>query len=198
MLQRDFKFLVTQRIPIRNTDWMGVTLQNVPRENDLARRARGGDREALEALTRRFYPSVRAFLGRLVKPQDAEDITQDVFLKLMRSLGTYNSDCRFSTWLFRVALNRARDVLKRQRPADLVLPEAASQPLISREEDLEKLFKAVRTLPGELAEPLLLVYRHGLSHGEVAELLEITPAAIKMRVHRAIRQLRSLLSQEEK
>ncbi len=175
---------------------MSVAAAPIVLEDDLARRAQGGDRAALEALAGRFYPGLRAFLARLVGDQDAEDVAQDVFLRVSRGLETYRGGFRFSTWLFQIALNRARDLLRRRRPIERALPEPAAGPLIGPDEDRGRLFAAVRRLPTDLAEPLLLVYQQGLSHAEVAEILALSVAAVKMRVHRAIRHLRSLLAEE--
>lgn len=176
---------------------MEATLAGISFEDDLARRARGGDRGALETLTRRFYPAIRAFLARLVGPRDADDVAQDVFLRLTRGVASYDGQSRFSTWLFRIAINRAYDFARQRRSPVKPLPEPVSEPLISGNENRERLFRAVRTLPPDLAVPLLLVYHEDLSHGRAAEVLGLTPAAVKMRVHRAIRQLRAFLVQEE-
>jgi RNA polymerase sigma factor (sigma-70 family) len=177
---------------------MSVSVTPLEIDDRLIRRAQEGDREALDALARRFYPGLRAFVARLVGPEDAEDVAQDVFLRVSRGLETYRGEFRFSTWLFQIALNRARDVLRRRRPLSGPLPEPVVEPLISRDADRVRLFAAVRRLPTDFAEPLLLVYQQGLPHAEVGEILGLSTAAVKMRVHRAIRQLRALLAEEER
>jgi RNA polymerase sigma-70 factor (ECF subfamily) len=175
---------------------MSVAVKPIVIEDLLARRARDGDREALEALARRFYPAIRAFLARLLGDQEAEDAAQDVFLRVSRGLETYRGEFRFSTWIFQIALNRARDLGRRRRPEDHRFPEPAAGPLITSADDRRRLFAAVRRLPSDFAEPLLLVHQQGLSHAEAAEVLGLSTAAVKMRVHRAIRQLRPLLAEE--
>lgn len=177
---------------------MRVASTPIVLDDDLARRARDGDRGALEALARRFYPGLRAFVSRLVGPQEADDVAQDVFLRVSRGLETYRGEFRFSTWLFQIALNRARDVLRRRRCVERPLPAPAGAPLIGREEDHGRLFAAIRRLPPDLAETVLLVYQQGMSHADAGAVLGIASAAIKMRVHRAIRQLRALLAEGDR
>src|SRR5262245_14368954 len=85
-----------------------VTGETIASDESLVVRASAGDRDAFEALVVRHHPGVYRLAYRLVgNDQDALDVAQDVFLQLLRSLGTFRGESRFSTWLYRVTTNTA-------------------------------------------------------------------------------------------
>lgn len=172
-------------------------------DDQLARRAQAGDAEALRTLIRRLYPGVYAFVFRMLHhEEDARDVTQDVFLRMTAHLDDYRGEYKFTTWLFRIAINRARDILRTRgrQMADLdSVPEAATdelvgpEGLIGRHEDRERVLEAIRRLPDMARESLLLAYQLELPHAEIARMLGTTPNAVKLRVHKAIQLLRAQL-----
>ena len=176
---------------------MGAPLVDAASEKELVGQARLGSTAALEGLVRRYYPGIHAYLSRMLGPQEAEDALQDVFIKMAQGLDRYEDQDRFGGWLFRIAVNRARDLLRRRTGHAPALPEPIAQPLLTGAEDNDGLTSAVRKLPSQLAEPLLLTYQDDLSQAEIADILGISVAAVKMRVYRAIRQLRSLLKRDQ-
>ena len=176
---------------------MGATLIDERSEKELARQARSGSPAALEELVRRFHPALHAYLSKMLSPQDAEDALQDVFLKMANGLDHYRDRDRFGAWIFTIAVNRARDLLRQRGGRAPSLPEPVGEPLLTAGEDQARLSEAIRRLPAQLAEPLLLIYQQDMSQAQVADVLGISVAAVKMRVYRAIRQLRSLLKEEQ-
>lgn len=177
---------------------MGATLAEIDPDAGLVSRAREGDSAALDSLIRRYQSPVRSYLRRLLGESEAEDAAQDVFLRLSQNLHTFREGFRFSTWLFAVAVNRARDLLRKRKVREAELPApTGEETLLTREEDRQLLSRAVRSLPLELSEPLLLVYQQGMTHAEAAEALGLETGAVKMRVHRAIRHLRAAMKREE-
>ncbi len=174
-------------------------------DDALALRAQQGQEEALRTLVRRLYPGVHAFVFRMLHhEEDARDVTQDVFLRMTAHLHEYRGEYKFTTWLFRIAINRARDIqrLRGRTMTDIdAVPETADtldgpHGLIASDEDRRRLLDAVRDLPESVRESLLLAYQVGLPHAEIAGLLGITANAVKLRVHKALQLLRGRLRRE--
>lgn len=175
-------------------------------DDQLARKAQQGDQDALRTLIRRLYPGVYAFVFRMLHhEEDARDVTQDVFLRMTAHLHEYRGEYKFTTWLFRIAINRARDILRTRgrRMADIdQVPEGASdlagpEDLISKYENRERMLDAIRRLPESVRECLLLAYQIGLPHAEIAGMMGITANAVKLRVHKALQLLRAELKRSE-
>jgi RNA polymerase sigma-70 factor (ECF subfamily) len=171
-------------------------------DDSLALQAQSGDEGSLRELIARLYPGVHAYIFRMLHhEEDARDVTQDVFLRMVAHLADYRGEYKFSTWLFRIAINRARDVLRlRGRTmADLAsIPETEDslegpEGLIRAGEERQKLLEAVKRLPESVRESLLLAYQQGMPHAEIATILGITTNAVKLRIHKALQLLRKRL-----
>ena len=160
--------------------------------------AQAGGREAFAALVRRHTDRVYAVVRRFGFSRDAaEEITQEVFLRAWRSIGSFRGDSRFLTWLYRIALNEASRRVKREaaRPfvrsldaADAVEPwDVREEPYarVAHAELREALAAAVRALPIKYRAPLILRDIEGLSTVETAAVLDLGEAALKSRLHRA-------------
>lgn len=175
---------------------MGAIPVEAPSERDLIRRARLGSREALDELVRCYYPPLQGYLSRMLGPEEAQDALQDVFIKMAQGLDRYRDEDRFGGWLFRIAVNRARDLLRRRPGRTPLLPEPVGEPLLAGGDTGDRLAAAIEKLPSDLAEALILMYQEGLTQAEIASALGLSVAAVKMRVYRAIRQLRALMKVE--
>ena len=171
-------------------------------DDSLARKAQTGDPESLRTLIHRLYPGVYAFVFRMLHhEEDARDVTQDVFLRMSAHIHEYRGEYKVTTWLFRIPINSARDILRtrNRKSADIdQVPETATEltgpeGLISRFEDRERVLDAVRRLPESVRECLLLAYQLGLPHAEIASMMGITANAVKLRVHKALQILRTEL-----
>lgn len=172
-----------------------------------------GDRKELARLVDAAYPAIYRLALRMVEnEQDAEDVLQETFIKLMRALPGFEGRSALSTWIYRVAVNEALMVL-RKRKGNLVaieddtdedaeggegmqivdwccLPEAE---FISAE-TRQQLEKAVKTLPNRLRMVFVLLDIEGFSVAETAELLKISQANVKTRLVRARLKLREQLT----
>lgn len=190
-------------------------------DGEAVRRVRDGDRDAYRVLVERHAPLVFAVVRRYCRDTaQAEDLAQEVFLKAYEALDSYRGDARFSSWLYRIALNRCRDWAKSPRRTERSLEalsesgaaigtgdgvegldggEVAPQTPETPEEALERgeraalLRRALEELAPDYAVPLLLKYEQDLSYAEMAERLDATAGALKVRVHRARARLRKLL-----
>jgi len=174
------------------------------RENDsdaeLAAATRDGDTRALAALYGRFGTRLIAVAYRLVfSVQDAEDVLHDVFVGLPEALRRYDERGALEGWLrqitARVALTKLRDERDGQRVSlDLATIHATRS--LDHVGNIA-LHAAVAALPASLRSVLVLKEIEGFSHAEIGELLGISAGASQVRLHRALRQLRTALSEGE-
>jgi RNA polymerase sigma-70 factor (ECF subfamily) len=157
----------------------------------LVRRARQGDLDAFEALVERHGPVVyRLALRLLGDADDACDATQDVFLRVWRSLGNFREGSAFTTWVHRVTTNRCLNELRR-RPRSAPLPDVivTSEPgperIAEARQQIADLARAMTELTPEQRVVLVLREFEHCSHEEIAEVLDISVSSIKGRLHRA-------------
>ena len=170
---------------------------------DLVSRAQKGDRGAFQQLVERHYRQVinvgyRAF-GNLPA---AEDVAQEVFLKVFQNLDTYRSEKPFIHWLHRVASNTVIDAIRRRRPQDslddrvdeLTSSEAERPDVTFERRELQsKIRAAIAQLPAPYREAISLRAYHELSYEEIASVLGIPLGTVMSRLHNAKRILRETL-----
>ena len=158
-----------------------------------------GDRGAFDALFSRYSRPLRGYLARLVGPGAAADIAQTAFLSVVKARGRYQRQDRFRPWLYAIATNAARDHLRRHRREELTeegsLPDdAAVSPAELRDAKLEHAVHAgLAQLPAAQREAILLHRFQGLAFSEIAEALDVSESAVKVRAHRGYARLRELL-----
>jgi RNA polymerase sigma-70 factor (ECF subfamily) len=160
--------------------------------------AAAGDVRAFEELYRTHLPRVYSLVRRMGGGRDADELTQDVFVRLWQKLGTFRGDSAFTTWLHRLTVNvvieRFRtDTARRQRLRDGEdIFEMLAAPRHSG--DLAMDFEtAMLKLPDGAREIFVLHDVEGYKHQEIAELLEISPGTSKAQLHRARMMLRKSL-----
>ncbi len=184
-------------------------------DRELVDGLRAGDPEVFEALVRGQGPRLLSVTRRILKDEDeARDAVQDAFVSAFRARQSFNADARISTWLHRIAVNAALTRLRTRRRhpeeslEDLLprfLPNghhvehftAWTEPAdetVSRKETAEQVRRAIDTLPETFRTVLMLRDIEGLSSEETASMLNITPNAVKLRLHRARMALRTLLA----
>jgi RNA polymerase sigma-70 factor (ECF subfamily) len=152
---------------------------------------------------RRWQQPVARFLARLVgRPDLAEDLCQEVFLRVYLAGPRYRATGAFSTWLYRIALNLARDAGRRRRhqPQPLADSEPAGNAIAAevfcvQRELTEVIAHAVAELPPPLREALVLRHYEGMSFEEMARLLEVPASTLKSRFAAALGRLRVRLQQ---
>ena len=168
-------------------------------EQLLVARAAGGDVEAFEVIYRRHVGKIHALNWRLVSSeQEAEDVTQQVFVRAWQRLDSYRGDGPLGGWLRRIAFNLAADRHRarfRQPEEDSAVeprePAAAPDRVSDVVMDLER---AVRSLPEGPRQVLVLHDIEGLTHREMAELLGVSTGTTKTQLFRARQALREWLS----
>jgi RNA polymerase sigma-70 factor (ECF subfamily) len=168
---------------------------------ELVRRWQRGDPTAFEALVRRWQAPVARFLARLApRPELVPDLCQDVFLRLYRAGPRYREAGVFSTWLYRIALNVARDAGRRRRHEPLPLqgheppaPLPSVADACEREEIARSVAEAVAELPAPLREVLVLRHYEEMNFERMSRLLGTPASTLKSRFAAALARLRERL-----
>ena len=170
--------------------------------------AREGDRGALDELVRVTYADTYTLAYRLTGHEDdARDVVQEAYLRAYRGLRRFRGDSQFTTWLYRITANCSANLLvKRARTRTETLPDDA--PLVdlhpehdpeeraAGEADRARVAGALAELPARLRQVIVLRDIYDLPHGSIAKELGISEAAAKVRLHRARRRLKELLTEK--
>jgi RNA polymerase sigma-70 factor, ECF subfamily len=168
------------------------------------RKAQRGDERAFSLIVRAYEVPVFNYVLRLVGDRSlAEDLTQEVFLRVYQGLPSFSLRSRFTTWLFQVTKNRVLDELRafERRPRAVVtiddIPplEAVDAPL-EQVEEMDAVWRAIHDLNVDLKMALLLRDVVGLSYNEIADSLEITLATVKWRIYKAREEVQLALVRE--
>lgn len=157
----------------------------------LVRAATTGDLDAFETLVRRYQaPVYRVALRMLGSDADAQDATQDTFVRAWQSLGRFRGESSVGTWLYRIVTRRSLDVLAARRHAAVLddrQPARAGDPAAAAEQRhrLQAVTRELAALPPDQRAALVLREFEGLPYEQIAEILDTTIPAIKGRIHRA-------------
>ena len=170
----------------------------------LLRKAQKGDERAFQTILETYEGPVYNYVLRMVGDRAlAEDLTQEIFLRIYQGLAGFSLRCRFTTWLFQVAKNRVLDELRaRERKPQSVVTLDDLPPLEvvdappERVEAIDAVWRAVALLNPDLKMALLLRDVVGLSYTEIADALEITLATVKWRIFKAREEVQLALERE--
>lgn len=198
---------------------MSAAKFNTPEEEALIGAVQKGDRVAFEKLycmyERLVYNTAMAKLGNV---SDALDVSQDVFVKIWKSIARYRGDCRFSTWVYKIAINTSLDFLRRAKAShteafpsyidgegDEVEIEfadesvgASPERMTEKREVINNVRSAIARLSPEAREVVELRDIQGFSYDEIAEMTGLEVGTVKSRLNRARGQLRELLLEHAK
>ncbi|MCB9357047.1 MAG: sigma-70 family RNA polymerase sigma factor [Calditrichaeota bacterium] len=172
-------------------------------DSQLVRAAQEGRDDAFNILVLRHRKSVyHTVLGMVGDRDDAEDLTQDAFVKAYESLGSFRAGSSFYTWLYRIAVNLSLNRLRTRKVRsffrldneDIVLPSADSTDLpVEQAELMQKARAAILKLPDKQRAVFILRYFRELPHAEIAAIMDRDIGTIKANYHQAIRKLRDQL-----
>lgn len=174
-------------------------------ENDqqLVQRVQKGDRSAFDLLVLKYQHRVLKLIGRFVSnPAEAEDVAQDAFLKAYRALPSFRGESAFYTWLYRIAINTAKNslVANRRRPVDFdldlqdpdqfdrhaKLKEVDTPERVLLTEEIRQVVEgAMEQLPEDLRTAIVLRELDGLSYEEIAEAMDCPVGTVRSRIFRA-------------
>ena len=170
----------------------------------ILRKAQRGDERAFDVLVHAYELPVFNYVFRMVGDRPlAEDLTQDIFLRIYQGLPQFSLRCRFTTWIFQIAKNRVLDELRaRERKPRSIVTVDDAPPLevidapVEQSEAIEALWRAVEALNPDLKMALLLRDISGLSYNEIADSLEVTLATVKWRIYKAREEVQIALERE--
>lgn len=178
-------------------------------DEELVARSVGGDTESFNQLIKRWEKPIFALAYRTIgREDDARDVVQETFLRAFRGLGGFKGQAKFSSWLYRIALNLCRDWMRRQRRTPVVsapdgvdLIELAGEgkgveridDLIVRQDLTRAVARAMRVLPEEQRTAIVLKEYHGLTFQEISELLGCPLSTVKTRLYQGLTVLRKEL-----
>jgi len=164
---------------------------------------RKGELAKLGILFERHHRPLFDFLARMTgNASTAEDLVQEVFVRVLKYRATWRGEGRFDTWLFRIARNARADYFRTRRP-DAPIDEADDHPshaplpgdLLARNRDVARLQRALMLLREDKRELIVLARYRGMKLEAIADLLGIEVGTVKVRIHRAVKELRDIFLQ---
>ncbi|SPJ34639.1 RNA polymerase sigma factor RpoE [Kushneria phyllosphaerae] len=172
-------------------------------DHQLVERAQKGDNQAFDLLIRKYQHKVIGLIGRYVHDQaEVHDVAQEAFIKAYRALGRFRNESAFYTWMYRIAINTAKNYLvaRGRRPpnsdmdisdaevldqsgrlADIDTPESA----IARDQLEKAVFEAIENLPEDLRTAITLREFDGLSYEDIASIMQCPVGTVRSRIFRA-------------
>ncbi|MEY2880165.1 MAG: hypothetical protein RLZZ15_2545 [Verrucomicrobiota bacterium] len=198
---------------------MSSKAQEVAFDHDLVTRFKGGDQAAFDLMVSRYWDRIYSMVHQLLRnQQDAEEVTQDAFIRAHRGLANFRGDSAFSTWLYQIATNLARNRYwywwRRKRDKSLpfdaplgvdndltlaeVIPADAPTPgdLAVTAEFVDRIAEVMDTLSAKHREILVMRNVKNLSYEEIARILDISVGTVKSRIARARESLRGKLGED--
>jgi RNA polymerase sigma-70 factor, ECF subfamily len=181
-------------------------------DEELVARSIGGDLDSFNQLVLRWERPIYALAYRVIgREEDARDVCQETFLRAFRSLGGFKGQAKFSSWLYRIALNLCRDWIRRERrtpvmqaPEGLDVIEMASErgpvesieDLVSRNELSRRIARAFKFLSEDQRTAIILKEYQGLTFQEIADLQGCPLSTVKTRLYQGLTVLRRELERE--
>lgn len=170
-------------------------------DQQLVKRVQQGDKRAFDLLVLKYQHKILSIIGRFVKDQaEVQDVAQETFIKAYRALGNFRGESAFYTWVYRIAINTAKNYLvsKGRRPPSADVDEAefysgseylkdVSTPenQLMRDQLKDVIFKAIKDLPEDLRTAVTLREMEGLSYEEIAEVMDCPVGTVRSRIFRA-------------
>jgi RNA polymerase sigma-70 factor (ECF subfamily) len=163
-----------------------------PKNIDLVRRARAGDRRAFASLWREYASTVHAVVASVLPYAHVEDVVQDVAVSALGKLDTLRNDAGFAAWLCAIARNRARNVRLEYSRTKGAAGDVENLPAPATVDQVEadEVLAAMRSLPQAYRETLMLRFLAGLSGPEIAERLGMTHGSVRVNLCRGLKLLR--------
>lgn len=172
-------------------------------DSELVKRVQEGDKKAFDMLVIKYQQRIMNLISRFVRDQhEVQDIAQEAFIKAYRALPNFRGDSAFYTWLYRIAINTAKNFLVSQgrRPpgsdidsadaeqydgGDALRDSGSPERLMFRDEVKEMIFKTIDDLPEDLRTAIMLREIDGLSYEEIAESMDCPVGTVRSRIFRA-------------
>jgi RNA polymerase sigma-70 factor (ECF subfamily) len=178
----------------------------LPNDHETMLAIREGDLDRMTLLFERHNKHLYNFFLRMTAcPEDSEDLVQEVFFRMLNYRHNYRDDSRFETWMFRIARNVRIDAHRRSRRAgpmpeerNLKNPDPSPEENLIKEDETDLLRRALSILADEKREVLLLSRFESMGFREIARILGSRESTVKVRAHRAVRELSEIYQRLEK
>jgi len=184
----------------------------VATDEELVARSMAGDAESFNQLVLRWERPIYALAYRVIgRDEDARDVAQETFLRAFRALPGFKGQAKFSSWLYRIALNLCRDWIRRKKrtpvvemPEDMDIIEMAAdhgpvesiEDLVARNEMSRMVAEGMKLLPEEQRTAIVLKEYHGLTFQEIADLQGCPLSTVKTRLYQGLSVLRKYLESQ--
>jgi RNA polymerase sigma factor (sigma-70 family) len=174
---------------------------------ELIRKCLDGKHEAFEELVTKYKKLIYSVVyNMLTDKQEVNDISQEVFIRIYKSLDRYNPEFKFSTWSVKIATNLCLDILRKRKPETTPIDDAIGisdsddtpEDRYLKKERTIRIRNAVAKLPEKYRIPIVLFHQNGLSYEEITKILNEPMTIIKNRIYRARLMLREELLNERK
>tara|TARA_B100000768_G_C11205380_1_gene343589 strand:- start:105 stop:707 length:603 start_codon:yes stop_codon:yes gene_type:complete len=174
-----------------------------PSDHQLVERVQAGDKRAFDLLVLKYQHKIISLVGRYVKDHhEAMDVSQEAFIKAYRALANFRGDSQFYTWLYRIAINTAKNYLvaRNRRPpdvdveaneygdygsADIMADVDTPENLMARDQLQDKVFATLEKLPDDLRTALSLREFEGMSYEQIAKVMDCPVGTVRSRIFRA-------------
>ncbi len=173
-------------------------------DDDLIKQAQAGDAQAFETLLERHYDTLFKFAFKWCgNREDAEDVAQQACIKLARGLEQFRFESSFSSWLYRLVINCAKDWQKSQTrhqhttEQEIALVDTLHDEQPDKKILIQQLLNRLDSFSEGMKETVLLVHAEGFTHGEAATILGVKESTISWRIHEIRKQLQSMFGQED-
>lgn len=163
----------------------------------LVRAVRHGEQEAFARLYSLYAPMVHGIVLARVPWCEVDDLVQDVFLVALKKLNSLRDDAAFGAWLAMIARNRAMDFHRRKRETEELNEDLASQSRSESDREAARVLEMICGLPEAYRETLVLRLVEGMTGPEIAGRTGLTPASVRVNLHRGMKLLREKLAREE-
>lgn len=184
-------------------------------ETELIQQLRDGDEQAFKYLVETYQDMVfNTALGVVQNAEDAEDVSQEVFIRVYRSIHTFKGDSKISTWIYRITVSCALDLIRSRKSKKRFtflqrLFGEQNEPLhelpdfhhpgvqLDQKENAARLFKAIDKLPDNQKTAFILHKLEDLSYQEISDVMQTSVSAVESLMHRAKQNLRKILEKDE-
>ncbi|MBQ8519478.1 MAG: RNA polymerase sigma factor [Agathobacter sp.] len=174
------------------------------REKDIIQKIKNGETELIEHIVSTYYTEIYSYLCRKLGSEiEAQDVTQEVFIKFFTNLHTYQERGKLKNYLFKLATNASNDVFRKNKPMhslDVVEELQDSNPtpweVTEQKEDQKRVKAALQTLSGQQREVIILRFYHELSFLDIARITESNLSTVKTRYRRGMMELKKILEVE--
>ena len=187
----------------RNENMQQPKILNLDDDFSLIKQFIDGDESVFSELLKRHKEKVRNIIYLTLSNSDGvDDIAQEVFITVYRHLKSFRFESQFTTWLYRITINKCKDHLRKKNIRSIFLPLKDEEPVfesINEDTDIKHIVRnAIATLPDKLRIPLVLKDLEGFSYQEIADTMECEIGTVKSRIFRAREALKKILKPLEK